>query len=97
MTRAQLIQFIRENDPYYSQLTFAGHTLNDLRWIKRTIEVFKEKKKKKKENDIAPLPKPKGSFVFSLKARVRGNQIACGNCWRRNVIKSTHMLLLLFG
>jgi len=49
MTREELIQFIRKSDPYYSKLTFAGHTLNELRWIKRTIELFKEKKKKKKE------------------------------------------------
>lgn len=48
MTREELIQYIKANDPHYSNFIFGGHTLEDLRWIKQKIEEEQRKATKEK-------------------------------------------------
>jgi len=42
MTRHELIQYIKENNPHYSNFTFGGHSFKDLLFLKEQIEEEKK-------------------------------------------------------
>ena len=50
MTREELIQFMKANDPHYSNFTFQGHSRSDLHCIKQKIE--EEKRKESQPNSM---------------------------------------------
>lgn len=55
MTRHELIQFIKENNPQYAHFTFGGHSMNDLLFIKEKIEEEKQKMQSSTGQKIAHL------------------------------------------